>query len=285
MDNLTTRATLVSLKTSKWTGRCIDKDISQDVLIREGATEEAGRFSKRLLPKDALKEITTVVNSARKYYKDKTLAWEEGKYRLLPTKFATEFRTQMAEFKASLDIAVKDFINDYKDFKSEAKQMLNGMYKEGDYPSENDLYEKFQLKYTMQGISDPKDFRCDIPENIKKEIQKEMQEELESQYAASLKKLYQRIYNVIKPFHDTIEKANKEDVRLFKSLIGNIEDLVSLLPDLNIMGEKKLEELTELIQNELCRFDIDDLKKNKESREEAIKASTDVLAALEQVYI
>jgi len=285
MDNLSKRATLVSLKSRKWTGRCVDKQISQEVLYQHSAKDEAGSFSKRLVNKDCLKEISRIMNQARNYYKEKTLAWEDGKFRLLPVKFATEFMEKMREYEAELDIAVKDFINSYDEYKEQAKDMLNGMYNEGDYPSTRDLVEKFSLKHEFQNISDPEDFRCEVSDEIKEQIRSNMKNQLEEKYTDSMKRLYERIYDVIKNFNEKLkESLERDDFRFFKAMITNIEDLVAILPDMNLMDDEKLTEMTDLIQKEICRFDIKELKHSKESRDQAIKASSDILTAIERVY-
>jgi hypothetical protein len=72
MDNLSQRATLVDVTFRSWSARCVDKKISEQVLYDNSAKKDAGKFNKRLLEKDALKDITTVLNEARKFYKEKT---------------------------------------------------------------------------------------------------------------------------------------------------------------------------------------------------------------------
>ena len=80
------------------------------------------------------------------------------------------------------------------------------------------------------------------------------------------------------------EKLADEDAIFRDSLIGNIEELVSILPDLNVADDPNLAKLTENIQENICRFDADILRNNKEARKEAVMASKDILNTIESVY-
>jgi len=281
MDNLSNRATLVSLKIKNWAGTVVDKKVSEQVLYENQASDEAGSFRKRLMPKDAMKPISAVLNEVRKYVKTKTLAWEDGKQRLLAASLITEFTDTLREHEVSLENAVTDFIACYGEYKEAAKDILNGLYIEGDYPPESELREKFSLKYEFQNISDPDDFRCTISNDLKEKIQNDMKSTIDQKYAGSMKKLYERVYTVVSKFN---EKLSDEDATFNKSLINNIEDLVSVLPALNIMEDSKLSALTTQIQTEICKFNPLDLRKDKEIRKDAVQASSQILASLEEMY-
>jgi len=274
MDNLSERASLVALNITTWSGRCVDKEISQDVLRQHMATDDAGSFSKRLMPKDALKPISAVLNEARRYYKAKTLAWEDGKNRLLPATLITEFHETMRDYQVKLEDAADEFLQSYDRYKQDAQIILNGLYKEGDYPSREELKNKFTMDYPLSNITDPNDFRCEVSEDLKQKIQANMKANLDEKYSHSIKKLYERIFTVIKKFN---ERLQEEDSKFHTSLVGNIEDLVSLMPDLNFMNDSKITTLTDQIQNEICRFSVGDLRYNAEARKEAVKASSDIM--------
>jgi len=281
MDNLSQRATLVDVTIRSWSARCVDKKISEQVLYDNSAKKDAGKFNKRLLEKDALKDITTILNNTRKYYKDITLAWKDGGTRLLPVKFVTEFMDKMRDYQYELEQAVNIFVQNYPEYKSNAQEMLNGMYRDEDYPEVNEINDRFAIEYSFTNISDPSDFRCEVADDIKSQIQTSMKNDVENQYRVSMKKLYERIYTVIQKFN---EKLSEKDSVFHQSLLGNIEELVKLLPDLNFMKDQKITDITEKIQNEICRFDVESLRKNQNMREEAVKASSDILNAMEALY-
>ena len=55
-STLSTRAMLVSLSISQWSGRRLDREITDEVNQQHNAAADAGRYNKLLLPKEALAE-------------------------------------------------------------------------------------------------------------------------------------------------------------------------------------------------------------------------------------
>jgi len=281
MDNLSKRAVLVSLEISHWSGRCVDKQVSDEVLLAKQAEADSGSFSKRLIAKEYLSEITRINNEARKYFKQHTMAWESGKRRLLPAKMISEFTNKMRELSDKHADACQVFIDNYDTYKTEAETFLNGLFNPADYPDSNDIQKKFGFEYEFTNIDSPDDFRCEVSDDVKEQIQEQMKEKIEEKYTESMNRLYSKVYSLIKKFH---ERVSDKDAILTKSLLGNIEDLVNILPDMNVMDDPKLEQITQSIQDEICRFDIEDLRHNETAREEAAQAGESLLSSMAEVY-
>ena len=281
MDNLSERAVLVSLEISSWNGRKIDKNITADVINQPSAMPESGSFSKKLISKSAFSKITSINNEIRSYYKTNTLSWENGVRRLLPSTKITEFTAKMREFETRLEEAVEEFIQSYQYHIMEAQANLNGMFDQNDYPSEADVRAKFGMKFDFHNIDSPNDFRCKIDDNIKSQIQEKMKESLNEKYSTSINRLLKKIYNVVKTFN---EKLSDMDSVFRNSLVDNIENLISIIPDLNFMNDPKIAAISEQIQNDICRFDPEILRKDKSARQEAVKASADILLTMGEIY-
>ena len=65
--DISARAMLVCLKISAWTARKFDKRVTKEVNEARGASEDAGRYNKMLLPGDAeaYRTLVKVCNAAR----------------------------------------------------------------------------------------------------------------------------------------------------------------------------------------------------------------------------
>ena len=137
------------------------------------------------------------------------------------------------------------------------------------------------MKFDFHNIDAPNDFRCKIDENVKIQIQEKMRNSLNEKYAMSINRLLKRIYNVIKTFN---EKLADMDSVFRNSLIHNIENIIAIIPDLNFMDDPKVTAIAEQIQNDICRFDPELLRKDKSARQEAIKASADILLTMGEIY-
>ena len=282
LNNLSNRSMLTTLEISSWSGRCIDKDISADIINQNMAQKDAGAFTKRLVNKDALKEISTISNEARKMHKQLTLSWTDKKARLIPMSLVNEHLTLMREFQNKQEQAVDNFIINYNDCIEEAKGILGQMFNASDYPSEEEVKDKFMFSFNHEPLPQIDDFRCEIDNDLKKVLQENMESNFNDRISKSIKKLWQKIYKIIKTMH---EKLKDENGKFHKTLLGNVQELVNLLPDLNVTNDKALTEMTEKIQNELCIFDIEDLRLNKETRQEAVNVSKNILDTMETFYV
>ena len=63
----------------------------------------------------------------------------------------------------------------------------------------------------------------------------------------------------------------------------NVRKLAELLPAFNLLGDKKLTELTDRIKRELCVEESATLRDNKRVRESVAKSAEDILAEVSAV--
>ena len=81
--DLNSDAMLVSLRIAAWSGRMYDRKASAHVAVHHDASASAGRYNKRLLPKDAFAALTATVSRARATHYEQTLPWDDKGARLL----------------------------------------------------------------------------------------------------------------------------------------------------------------------------------------------------------
>ena len=81
--NLTHDAMLVSLRINSWSGRLYDRQASQQVAVHTDADTSAGRYNKRLLPKQAFAALAATMSNARTSHNANTLPWNDQGGRLL----------------------------------------------------------------------------------------------------------------------------------------------------------------------------------------------------------
>ena len=81
--DLTRDAMLVTLRIHHWSGKRYDRKASDHVAYHHDADADAGRYTKRLLPKAAFAALTRAVSAARTAHYDHTLPWDDRGRRLL----------------------------------------------------------------------------------------------------------------------------------------------------------------------------------------------------------
>src|SRR5262245_15737705 len=143
---LSRKATLVAVAISQWTGRKLDKRITDEVNSSHGAAADAGRYNKLLLEKKRLAKINSVVSQARELHYRLTKPWaDQGGLRILPNKLHKQFTDEFRKLKRDFEDAVDAFCVDYPDALEERKRVLNDLSNEDEYRTPNEIRSKVSI--------------------------------------------------------------------------------------------------------------------------------------------
>ncbi len=118
--NLTHDAMLVSLRINSWSGRLYDRQASQQVAVHNDADTNAGRYNKRLLPKQAFAALAATMSNARTSHNANTLPWDDQGGRLLTV---ANYERYTAALDSLIERVVRErarFIEDYDDYVDQA---------------------------------------------------------------------------------------------------------------------------------------------------------------------
>lgn len=271
MKNLSERALLVNIKISQWTGKKYDKKVSQEI-EKEHNAHDAGRFNKTLIAEKGLKDIKAIASQVRSFHYDNTLPWGDNGDRLLPVTNYFEFGNKMRVFTSQFNEAVKVFIRDYDNYKGEAKIRLNGMFQESDYPNIHDMQQKFGIGFDFIAISDLEDFRLEVDQNEVSALKQQMEERIKDQISTATKNIWERMKEAI---GHMVDKLSDKDAIFRDSLVTNIQDLIDVLPRLNITEDKEIDRTIESMRELLVDPDL--LRTNSRTRQKKAKEAKLIL--------
>ena len=263
--SLADRALLVSISISQWVGRRVDQAATETANNAHSATSEAGKYHKKLLPgAKELGEISSIASQVRKYFYEQTLPWMNDGSRIIASKNFMEFSAQMRKFKSEFETASKSFVKEYPRLKLEAAKKLGGLYSAEEYPSDQEIGDRFGLDVTYLPLPDEKDFRTGISDNEKKIFLKKMRE-VEN---AAIKDCYERLHEVVKTAAAKLSSPNA----IFRdTLIENINEIVNLLPKLNVSDDPGLEKMRREVSSIVKGITPDTLRENADERAKASK--------------
>jgi len=277
---LSKKAMIAKLSTSCWSARITDKEATIELLENKKAEKQAGSFSKALIDKKHLKAIRETISTMKKYHNANTLPWDNDGGRLLPSAKHADYSTFLRQIKRELQTHVDVFLAGYSTFVADASYMLNDLYQSADYPDLHEMKDKFAVESDFYKVPESSDFRVDIPEFEQKKICQQIEDRVELQHAESMEKVWKRIHSTIEHMH---ERLSDEDAIFRNSMIENFNQLIEVLPELNILENKALEDMTKELQDSLGGYEPDDLRKDKNLRKEAAKTSHDILAKLDNI--
>lgn len=269
-NSLSTRALLVSVNISQWSGRRLDKVATATANSHHKASRGAGNYTKKLLPNAReLDAIFTIASKARQYFYEQSLPWMADGTRILSSENYLDFTNSMRKIKAEFDNAVADFVTAYPKLKANAQSMLGDLFNEGEYPNIDELKSKFSIETSFLPMPDVKDFRVELAEVEKKEFVKKMRE-VES---IAMRDCWDRLHSVVKVAAD---KLSQPDALFRDSLIENITEIVNLLPKLNITNDTNLETARRDVENLVLKMRPDVLRVNVSERDKASKELAEI---------
>jgi len=121
-------AMIVRLSISKWTARKFDKTITQKVIREYGTADDSGRFNKVLIAKESIQVIDRAATAARAFHYEQTLPWDDAGGRILPAKNFMAYSKEMRTLKEKFGEAVREFVQNYPQYREEAETRLSGMF-------------------------------------------------------------------------------------------------------------------------------------------------------------
>ncbi|MDR5728019.1 MAG: hypothetical protein RB191_11400 [Terriglobia bacterium] len=270
--NITEKAMLAQVHISVWTARKHDRKASREVAETNGASEDAGRYHKRLLCKGSkLDEILSLSGRIRQAFYEITLPWSDDGPRILPGNLYFDFNAKMRDFEREFHTAVESFLISYSDYVQQVRPVLGALFRAEDYPDVSKLREKFEIKVDILPIPSGSDFRVNLSDAETARIAHEIDETTRKSTERGIRDLWMRLFEVVRHMASRLEDP---DARLHGTVVTNVSELVELLPHLNLTGDPALTALTEQTREQLCRYSADHLRASAASRAETAANAT-----------
>lgn len=274
--NIVKNAMLIRLNISQWSARKQDKTASLSVYEKYNVESTMGKFTKGLVSKEHLKEVKKIANAARNYYYENTLPWSKDGNRLLPSKNYMEFSKEMSKYKREFEEGIENLKINYQNFIKDAECKLGTLFNPSDYPDEITKYYEFTVD--INPVPTSNDFRINLNNEEIEKIQQFIEKRTKAQIEAVNNDLWQRFYKAI---NNIITKLSDPNAIFRDSLIGNLNNLIDLLPKLNITEDTDLITLTNTAKNKLGNLNVTNLRTKPEARIEANNIAKEILLDME----
>lgn len=227
-EQISKKAILVNLHRKQISNMPFDVKLTNEVCLDlKINNNEMLQIRKFMFNPQHLSKIRSLINDALLILWNYTVPWENIGYRLLPMKYYEDFNETFGKIKDEFEEAVKEFIDNYDDYKKESKQILGKVFNKNDYPDKDLLPNMFQLEIETTKFPDINDIRL----NMTGDELMEMKKEAEEKYTNTVETAVNNILSLIGK--DVHESYNNK-------LIGIAESLNSS-PEINV----KLAELKE----------------------------------------
>lgn len=277
------RAMLVNVCIGNWDGRKHDREVTDKVNKQYHASADAGRYHKHLFG-GKVKELSKVISAASKLRHDihyrQTLPWTDSGWRLLPTANHQPYVDAVrAQIKVYYD-AVDDFITVYPRLVKEAKERLNGMFREEDYPSPEALRRKFHAEIDWSPIAAGTDFRVQLPKDELERMAKNVEDRLRESVVKAVGDAWKRLGNAITELRGYLDDGKG----LRDTMIERLREVADVLGRLNLTDDAQLEATRSRVLKELTNFNAETLKTDEAARKKAAMSADEILKSMAGLY-
>lgn len=245
-------AMLVSFNASVWTARKIDKAKGQELTEANQAKDKSAIVAKKLLVENAtLILINQTVTRAREDHKRLTLPWLDNGTRILPAAMHDQYMETMAKHESVFWPLVETLVRNYPEYVEQAalKHLALGeLFNRQDYPSITAIKNKFDWHVKRFTIPSGDDFRVNLSANVVKRIQAEMTASLNEATTNAIHSVFERAHECVARVVESLNgydpnKPAGERGGFHKTMISQIEDLIGIMPALNLTNDPRINQL------------------------------------------
>jgi hypothetical protein len=268
-------AMVLNLQIGIWQGYRLDKEASQKVTSDAGADNDAARVNKHLVPKEALKPVQTAATTVRLHFYTHTLPWKDNGDRLLTRLMFTDFIEEHERLVGQFRDAVDTFLSEaYPSARDQAEFRMGELFKAEDYPSADSLRHRFYVNMDIDPVTAANDFRVEMEQDQLDSVRKGMEQAMQERIGRAMADVWERVLEVVEKFAD---KTRTKDAVFRDSLVGNIEQLVDMLPGLNVLNDPDLDAIGKEVKARLLGYDLKDLRKKPAVRSAAAREAQEIM--------
>jgi hypothetical protein len=287
-NQIQNRAMLVSLTIYSWTARMSDKAVTNTIHASNDADQNAGNYSKKLLPKEALANLNALAIRARTEHYKRTLPWCDDGARILSAKGFLEYTDTIRQIRVEFEKASDEFVQEYLEHKERAKRTLGKLYDPSNYPDLKDIRSKFKMRTRILPFPTENDLRLDIDDETADTMRDQIRKDINESLQAANSDIFLRAQTVLDALVDRMDKfkpATLEDraQNVFRdSIILNIGELADQIPNLNVTDDPNITMLAQHLK-EIAEIDPGDLRRSRADRQETKRKAEGILANLKEM--
>jgi hypothetical protein len=210
----------------------------------------------------------------RAHFYDKTLPWKDNGDRLLTRLMFTDFIQEHERLVGEFKDAVEDFVTTgYPQAREKAEFRMGELFNANDYPAPDSLRRRFYINMDIDAVTEAGDFRVQMDADELDTVRKSMEHAMSERLGRAMRDVWERLAEVVGHFAN---KMGSDDI-FRDATVRNVEELVDLLPGLNVLDDPDLKQIGDEIKAKLHGYDPKTLRKDKAARSQAALDAKEIM--------
>ncbi len=273
-------AVLIELNVSNWGASKVDRSVADTVNANHNAIADASKVYKNLTAGSNLcSDIGKYAAQIRLYHNVTTLPWSSKGARLLPTALVMEYKQHINNMRITYEGMCNKFFAEYDNIVRNAQANLGALFKANDYPTLDEVKEKFGFKLVFAPLPEAGDFRLDVANEDLRELTLSYEADFNERLAKAMREPWDRLYTELTVLSNKLTHVEGEDgkkKRYHDSLLENPQRLCELLTKMNITNDPQLEVARRELERALVGVDMQDIKEYEQVRTD-VKGKVDAI--------
>lgn len=278
--SLDKRAVCSCLTRSQPRMKKLDQSVTSEIQVSHNAGRSSGRYNKELYTAVNRKTVERPMNELRGFIYEISHPWMERGWAIMPITLYDKSKDILATLIENVHEADHKAGDNFRQWMLDGERDLGEMHRPSDYPTEAEFKRGFYvgLEIIPVPIRVPSNLLYSLIEEdkvadvaaIRKMIEDSESENLRCVTVSCAK----RIFDATKHIIDGIEHKQtpkkpgaKRDNNYRDSLIGNVWDLVQLLPELNLADSKEITDLHTMLKRDiLAKLDVENITRSDKKK-------------------
>ena len=257
---------LIQLNISTWSAQKFDKKVTNQVTRQANASSKSGKFTKNLLEgSDICRAIVLHAGQVRNWHVVQTSPWADHGPRYCPTtlylpNYTDGIKARKKHFWGLVDVLKTDYVAAIET----ARRNLGVMFDPSDYPSLDEVMDKYAFEVEVDPVPTSGHFAVDMPKEDLARHTAKTEARVDKKVKAIVQDSWDRLFAMCSDMSSKLADGK----RFHTSFITNPHTLCDLLTHLNVTKDPQMEAAAQQLRAALAGTDIQELKKFPEVRKE-----------------
>lgn len=259
---ITQRALLVRLQVSHWGEHAVDRTATEEIARSHQVAPGLGRYTKRLLNKDATQQVRSLGREARTIHNSLTIPWDDRGTRLLPIEAYEKYTSRIDELIEARRDAVNTLIHNFDEHVNRARINLGNLFDQDEYPSPDELRQAFDMNTEFEPVPDSNRFIAGIPDEEREKIKQAIEQRIAARVQAGVEDICQRLAKVVQVARQQLQETGEDQPtpRIYDSMVENLREIADNIPLINITDDPRLKAAAQRLHTATADLSADHLR-------------------------
>jgi hypothetical protein len=155
-----------------------------------------------------------------------------------------DYKAELNARRTMFESMVEEFLTEYPNLVAIAKQSMGTLFDEADYPTVEEVREKFGFRLVFSPVAESGDFRLDIPQQDLEDMRRDYDVAFDERIATAMRLPWEKMHTMLTSMSAKLTDTGEDGItrRWHDSFISNAQEMCDMLRHLNITNDPKLEE-------------------------------------------